>query len=333
MGNGTVKILVIGGTRLLGLSVVRHLIGGGVPHLVTVLSRRPENCPPAVKCIGMDRSIGLTKLAGESFDIVVDFLAYDGSAVADALAKIPGATYVLISSVWLTRLHPDVSVAQPVPRVDQNVFSHLPAVTGGYLLGKQEAETVVFQARQQGRRATVLRLPIFLGDGDHTGRVEFYRRRSTNNDDAIICVDGGRNIAQVAWSEDIARAFLNWLPFADRHPIWDGLPDGGLSVCDIIAHIVRGTGKPPNLVDVPSVFLEQHLPPYLEFEPLWREVSLTPSEQNIFSATKTTPTPYSKWLGSLRGAPDRSPPDLREKELALVEQLREIKYGGDFWKP
>lgn len=315
------RILVIGGTRLLGLSVVRHLLGA--QHLVTVLSRRVENCPHAATCLGMDRGQGLDRLAGESFDFVIDFLAYDGATVADALAKIPCAAYVLISSTWLTRLHPGAFIDQPITRVDPGSLAHLPAVTRSYLLGKQEGESVVLQARHQGRRATVLRLPIFFGNGDHTGRVDFYMRRA-NDGGAIICVNGGHNLAQVAWTEDIARAFLKWLSIATRYPIWNGLTDAGLSVRQIITYMACGTGRMPNLVDVHLDFLRQHLPLYLENEPLWREVSVASGEQNIFSATGTIPTPYTEWLANLKGAPDRSSKELREKELALIERLRGI---------
>lgn len=314
------KILVIGGTRLLGLSVVHQLLAA--QHQVTVLSRRAEKCLPGAKCLGMDRSTGLAKLAGESFDVVIDFLAYDGAAVADVLSKIPHASYVLISSVWLTRLHPGALVDQPVSSVDQNSLASLPSITGKYLLGKQEAESAVLQARRQGCQASVLRLPIFLGEGDHTGRLDFYLRRA-NDGGAIFCVDGGVNLAQIAWTEDIARALQKWLPFASVHPIWDGLPDKGLSVRQIIAHIVSGARHGLNLIDVSSIFLAQNLPSYLENEPFWRETSVAPSEQNIFSVTDTTPTPYSKWLSHLSGAPDRSPVDLRENELALIERMQE----------
>lgn len=315
------KVLVIGGTRLLGRAVVYHLLES--QHRVTVLSRRSENVPPAATCLEMDRTMGLNMLGSEPFDIVIDFLAYDGGAVTDALSKISDALYVMISSTWLTRLHPDVSVEQPVTRLDQNSLMLLPAVTRGYLLGKREAESVLFQSRQQGRRATALRLPIFLGDGDHTGRLDFYRRRS-NDGGGIICVNGGYNLTQIAWVEDIARALIKWLPFASHHSIWDGLTDHGLSVCQIISIIARGVGQAPNLVDIPSDYLEKYLPLYLDNEPLWREVSIRPSEQNIFSTTGSIPTPLSKWLCHIKGVPDQSFPCLRENELALIERFQLI---------
>jgi nucleoside-diphosphate-sugar epimerase len=315
----SMKVLVIGGTRLLGRSVVRHLVES--EHWVTVVSRRAANCSAGATYLGMDRSVGLDNLEGESFDIVVDFLAYDGVATAHALAKIQDAAYVLISSAWVPRLHPDARVDEPVVSIDQGALESLPAITRGYLSAKREAESVVFQARRAGRRATVLRLPIFFGEGDHTGRVEFYRRRG-GDDGAVVCVNGGHNLAQIAWTEDLARALRKWLQFATREPLWDGTADRGSPVREIIAHLVRGTGRVPSLVDVPAELLARHLPLYLENEPLWREVSFEPGERNIFSATGIVPTPQSEWLPRIKGAPDRSPSQLRAMELKFIEQLQ-----------
>lgn len=312
------KVLVVGGTRLLGRSVVRHLLASA--HLVTVLSRRTDACPAEARCLGMDRRAGLALLSRESFDVVIDFLAYDGAAVAEALSAIPDASYILISSTWITRLHPHASIDQPVTAIDHHHSTSLLAATRDYLLGKHTAEAVVFASRDRGGRATALRLPIFLGDGDHTGRIEFYRQRS-NDGGAVISVDGGRNLAQVAWTEDLARAIVKWLPFASRHPIWDGCPDAGVPVRELVQLIGGGPDHIPRIVDVPSATLAEHLPAYLEQEPFWREVSVSPSERNIFSTTGIVTTPHSQWLRGLRGVPDPSFAALRAKELTFINDF------------
>lgn len=315
------KILVIGGTRLLGLSVVHRLIES--EHLVTVLSRRAKNSLIGASFIEADRSIGLDILAGKPFDLVIDFIAYNSAAVLEVLNKIPNANYVLVSSTWITRLSSNCSVESQVTDIDENSVSNLPLVTRNYLLGKREAESAVFKSRQNGQQATVLRLPIFFGDGDHTGRLDFYKRRYIDHG-AIISIDSGVNLAQIVWTEDMARAFPNWLPVAMNYPIWDALTDVGLPVRQVVEYIIGKPGSEINFVDIPSVFLAEYLPLYLVNEPLWRETPLTPSENNIFMVTGTMPTPYTKWLSILKGGPDQSPPELREKELRLIERIGEI---------
>ena len=312
------KVLVIGGTRLLGLAVVRRLVEGG--HGVTVLSRRAAFSSPAVTYIGMDRGAGLVRLGDESFDVAIDFLGYDGASVAEALARIPKALYVMISSIWMTRLRPGVGVDEPIDTIDQHAVDRLPAVTRAYLSGKREGEARVRAARQAGRDATVVRLPIFLGDGDHTGRVEFYRRRIEDGG-GVLCVDGGHNTAQVAWTEDLARSLVDWLPAGAREAIWEGLADRGLPVREVITHIARGATRAPVLLDVPAALVAERLPVYLEHEPLWREAAVALSARNIFAATGLRPTAPAEWLGRIRGVPDRSTLALRTQELALIEQL------------
>ena len=151
-----------------------------------------------------------------------------------------------------------------------------------------------------------------------TGRIEFYREDPRRWSSDRCC---GDNCAQVAWTEDLARAVLNWLPFASSYPMWDGLPDRGLPVRQLLALIVRGAEQLPRLVEVPSATLARHLPDYLEYEPLWREEALPSSEQNIFTMTATVATPYSEWICNLKGAPDPSFPILRNRELRFIEQL------------
>jgi nucleoside-diphosphate-sugar epimerase len=312
------NILVIGGTRLLGLAVVQRLVAQG--HRVTVISRRAAFSSPGVTHIGLDRAVGLAGLGDETFDVAIDFLGYDGASVAEALTRIRKALYVMISSTWMTRLRPGIGVDEPIETVDQHAVDRLPAVTRRYLSGKREGEACVLAAREAGREASVVRLPIFLGDGDHTGRVEFYRERIVDGG-GVLCVDGGHNTTQIAWTEDLAHALVDWLPTGAGEAIWEGLPDRGLPVREVITHIAGGAARSPSLRNVPAALLAERLPAYLDHEPLWREAALAPSTRNIFAATGVRPTAPAEWLGRIRGAPDQSAHGLRTQELVLIEQL------------
>jgi 2'-hydroxyisoflavone reductase len=313
------RVLVIGGTRSLGAAVVRNLVAAGCA--VTVLSRnRTQRCPGATYVVA-ERSAGLATLADQVFDVVLDFIAYDSDAVREALAGTHDATYVLISSVWLTRLRPGSRVDKPISAADPAATAELPAVTRNYLLGKHQAEGLVLQARAAGRRATVLRLPIFFGAGEHTGRVEFYRSRAADGA-GILCVDGGRNVAQLAWTEDLSRALTSWLALAASEPLWDAIAGAGLPVRELVALISAAGAQGADLVDVSAQFLSRRLPVYLEHEPLWRERRLDAGDCNIFTRTGCVATAEKQWLPQVSGAADRSPEDLRRAELTLIELLR-----------
>src|SRR5262249_26126329 len=99
-------VLVIGGTRFMGYHLVWRLLAGG--HRVTVLNRgrTPDPFGARVGRIAGDRGLLKKLLAGRHFDAAVDFIAYTGDDVAQAVEALPGvAHYVLISTgqVYLVR--------------------------------------------------------------------------------------------------------------------------------------------------------------------------------------------------------------------------------------
>jgi nucleoside-diphosphate-sugar epimerase len=313
------KILVIGGTRLLGLALVRALVAGG--HSVTAVSRRAENCPEGVECLTGDRQDGLRNLAGRKFDATLDFIAYDSLAPQQVFAEVHYGTYVLISSTWMVRMNRAMTADQAVTTVEDRCLDVLHPITRNYLTGKLAAERVTLEERAAGGKATILRLPIFLGAREHTGRLNFYRQRLADGS-PVICVDEGRNVAQMVWTEDVARAILLWMPCASERPVWEGLPDEGLRVREIITLIARGMHLQQSLADISSETLQNLLPEYLQNEPLWRERKIFQTESNLFLFMKMRPTPLPIWLCDLAGqgtVPPVSP--LRQRELSLMQSL------------
>lgn len=313
------KILVIGGTRLLGLALVRALLAER--HSVTVVSRRAENCPEGIECLQGDRQEGLRRLGGDKFDATFDFIAYDSLAPQQVFAQVHYGAYVLISSTWMARMSCAMTADQAVTTVEDRCLDALHPITRNYLLGKLAAERVTLEERAKGGDATILRLPIFWGAREHTGRLNFYRQRLADGS-PVICVDGGHNVAQIVWTENVARVILAWIPRAPGRPVWEALPEEGTPVRQIIALIARGMHLQQFLVDIPSRLLENLLPEYLENEPLWREREIAPTESNLFLFMKMRPTPPSVWLCDLAGqgtVPPVSP--LRQSELSLLESM------------
>ncbi|NQU58726.1 MAG: NAD-dependent epimerase/dehydratase family protein [Rhodospirillales bacterium] len=277
-------ILVLGGTRFVGRAVVERLLASGCR--VTVLSRRAAMAPENAEAIEGEREEALARLTGRRFDVVLDFICSKAEALDTIFTTIDPGLYVLISSTWVTRLN-DATV----PLLD---------ITRSYLTGKASAEAIVARRRQAGERATVLRLPIMWGKGDRTGRFDFYRRRLTDGR-ALIAIDDAANRAQVAWSEDVARAMAAWVVTGEcaERGLWEALPDTGTTVREIVTDIATAVGTKPRFVALSSGQLARELPAYLVEEPLWRETPLTITPDNLFTATGIAPTPRATWLRSL----------------------------------
>ena len=210
---------------------------------------------------------------------------------------------------------------QAVTTVEDRYLRVLPPVTKNYLLGKLAAERVTLEERAKGGDATILRLPIFWGAGEHTGRLNFYRQRLADGS-PVICVDGGHNVAPIVWTENVARVILMWMIGASARPVWEALPEEGTPVREIIALIARGMHLQQSLVDISSRLLENLLPEYLENEPLWRERDIAPTESNLFLFMKMRPTPPSIWLCDLAGQGTVPPVSLlRQRELSLLQSM------------
>jgi nucleoside-diphosphate-sugar epimerase len=309
-----VRILILGGTRFLGRKVAETLAIKG--HELTLLSRRTGSVPPGARQVCAERKAGLDALKGSRFDLVLDFICHDAAAgPADVAASVAPERYVLISSTWVPRLWSGDRADEPGPGSGR-AAANLPPVTMNYLGGKVRAEQAVATLRDAGRDAVSLRLPIMLGEGDHTGRFDFYRHRLADGG-PLIAVAGGYNTAQIAVMEDLAQALVRWLEVADigDHPIWEGLPGEGRSVRNTLERMATSAGTKARLMDVPVAELARDFPVYLEQEPFWRESALAVTEANIYSAASLVPAIFGDELPALVTIPTRN---LRIEELRFL---------------
>lgn len=315
------NILVIGGTRLLGLSLVRQLNTTG--HKITVLSRHPLHQNNNCRTIVMDRQNGLNILQGEKFDLVFDFLAYDDTAVNEVERKLTVDIYVLISSAWMTKLGFNFLANQIIIHPEEEALARLSKITLQYLLGKQRAELAAITSRTF--QSLIVRMPIFWGEHEHTGRINFYSTRLEDGN-PLILVDGGYNLTQIAWTEDLASAMIANIPLLTRSScpqILEGIPHNGITTRDVITIIAKGLDKIPIFAKIEKSILSKYIPEYLAAEPLWREEPIGQTETNLFRLAQMKPTDERIWLTSCsphaKGDPQIA---LRARELSFMREFK-----------
>lgn len=295
------SILILGGTRFVGRALATHLLAQG--DRVTVSSRRPQSAPEGAAVEPGEREQAIARLAVQaSPDIVLDFTAYDAAAAGQAMQAFPTADYLLVSSIWVTRMWPGAGADELVPgQATIRQPQGMPALTWRYVRNKAMAEAAVAAqaADEAGRRAArILRLPIMWGRDDHTGRLEFYLSRLLAG--RLLLVDGGMNAAQIAWSQDVVRAVAAALPSLAQLPLLcEGLPGEALVVRAWIDVMARGCGRPARSFSVSSAQLQRECPAYLDHEPLWREQALPPTPANLFSQVGLASTDPGDWLPAL----------------------------------
>jgi nucleoside-diphosphate-sugar epimerase len=169
------KILIIGGTGNISWRLTTAARDEGWD--VTVFNRgaRTRRRPPPgcrlIACDIRDRDATEAALAGADFDVVVDFLCYNGQQALDAVASFRNRTqhYVFISTTAL--------YDRPVARLPLTESS--PLLTNGwdYALAKAQAERVFAEAQaREGFPVSVVRpahtydliIPEAVGNGDWT---------------------------------------------------------------------------------------------------------------------------------------------------------------------
>lgn len=255
-------ILVVGGNRFMGRSLVWRLLFGG--HRVTLLNRGQSGDPfgERVERLVADRGgEGFDRaLAGRRFDRVIDFAAFTGEELARSARVLGGRVghYVMISTgqVYLVR------EGCPTPSREGDYAG--PVLAGpptpadhedwAYGVGKREAEDALVAAA--GRLpSTRLRIPMVNGEGDPKRRIEAYLWR---------LLDGGPLLVPAAGA--VARHVYRGAVVAAVAGIVEGPPAAGQvynlaqaetpTVRQLIELLAARVGARAELIELPAARLE-----------------------------------------------------------------------------
>jgi nucleoside-diphosphate-sugar epimerase len=210
------RVLVIGGTRNLGPSIIAALLQDG--HAVTIFHRGRTlyDLPREVAVLRGDRGerSDCERLLKRDWDAVVDTTLYNGrdaSIAVDVLAGHVGQ-YLFVSTgqVYLVRVGPQRPFREedykgpvmPEPS-KQDALDHPNWVYG---VEKREAEDVLARAHAKiGFPFTSLRLPMVNSERDHYHRLQNYLFRMWDGSPLLIPSDEGQPLRHV-YGEDVVRA-------------------------------------------------------------------------------------------------------------------------------
>jgi nucleoside-diphosphate-sugar epimerase len=173
------KILVIGGNRYFGKSLVQRLLNKG--HQVTLLNRgnRQDDFGAQVKRIHCDRrdeEALARELHQESFDLVYDQVCYDLLEASAACEVFNGRVgrYIFTST---QSVYPPSGKDLKEEAFDAKKYHFSRVTTQGedYGESKRQAEATFF--RQASFPVVAVRFPVVLDAQDPTGRFQFHRDR------------------------------------------------------------------------------------------------------------------------------------------------------------
>jgi nucleoside-diphosphate-sugar epimerase len=267
------NVLVLGGTRFLGLYVVRALVQRG--HRVAALNVDPNATsvlPPEAESIACDRRDYerlKQALSGRHVDAVIDIVSLptlprDIAAVLEATGT-ELRRYIFSSSTTVYQKTGVYPITEDFPRAGKEEF-------GPYTAAKLECENFLFQQYEQRRLPiTIIRPTKIYGPDGYTYREGFHFDRLTRNRPILIPNDGNM-LAQFGYVEDLAEAFC--LALEREQAVGQAYTITGSemitlnSYIDLLAEIV---GVEPRKVYFDTRLLKRFAKPGLYFGDAWRQ--------------------------------------------------------------
>jgi len=331
------KVLIIGGARFLGYHLVRRLLRDG--HEVTLFNRglTPDDFGDSVRRVRGDRMdyAGFRKKLGqETFDAVVDMVAYKAEDSRSAAETFRGRTghFILISSGAVYFVTKDFPCPLREEDFEREVLPR-PARRDGWWVygdGKRRCEEALAAAsREGGFPATVLRLPIVQGERDYTLRAYSYFLRVANGL-PIILPDGGLCPATYVYQDDVIRTIAGNLGNARSFGQAYNLAQP--EIVTLRAFVLKAASLmnlTPELVEIPSDVLDRsglgtEFSPFSQRRPF--VMAAAKAERDLGFAS----TPFEAWMArsvrwfreEYRGGP-RDTYATREKEVDLAWKYRE----------
>ena len=335
------KILVIGGTRFFGYHTVKRLLKDG--HDVTLFNRGllSDDFGDRVRRIHGDRQDKKSffrRLKNESFDVVIDMIAFIEEDSLSAIKTFQGriAHFIHISTGAVYVVTEDFP--SPLREEDYDRPIREPAGKASeiwsYGYNKRKCEDILFDTnKKNGFPVTVFRLPIVVGERDHTLRAYSYFIRIQDGD-AIVLPDGGLNTFTHIYQDDIVRTIAENLKNSNSIGQAFNLAQGEiLTLKEFILSSSKVMNRRIELVDIPSRFLRQ-ISLGLSFSPYFGRRSFIMDARKAKRILNFSSTPFKVWLektinwfmNSYKGEPPENY-RLRAKELEAIRKYNDATQG------
>jgi 2'-hydroxyisoflavone reductase len=196
------KLLVLGGTRFVGRSIVELAVARGID--VTTVSRGVTGePPPGVTWLQVDRTDldSLRTLTSTHWDAVIDTWDGAASAVETSASLLAGCAdwygYVSSRSVYVWPLVPGSDESAPVVAAD-DAF--------GYAAAKRGAELAVL--KHFADRCVIARAGLILGPYEDVGRLTWWLQRAGGGGD-LVAPEPADQLWQLIDARDLAAFMLD----------------------------------------------------------------------------------------------------------------------------
>lgn len=191
------SVLVMGGSRFMGLAVVERLLKQG--HEVTVFNRgtrKPEFSGPVRQLVGdRDDPVALRQIDAETYDGIVDLSAYSASQtnkLLDICNDVARLVHFSSGAVYFPSLE--------MPWREDGKLGPWD-LWGNYGKEKLDSENLLNERRPAGSATIAIRPPFVLGPLNYAPREEFVFNRLLDGEEILIPGDGGAVVQFVTPSQ------------------------------------------------------------------------------------------------------------------------------------
>lgn len=325
------KVLILGGTSFFGKDIARQFFEEG--HEIALFTRgneRPTDLPPHHHLKGDRRNPSDLNAAAAhaDWDIVIDNIGYDEKDAQMALTAFRRTRRFLFDSTVSVYRYVPEKFAQPL-KEESVSFDYIPPeenltdIHWKYARGKLDAERVF--VRQSEVPWTIIRPPVVYGPYDTSLRGFWYLARLLNGG-PILLSNGGLSSFRLAYSRDIARAFLLAArePKAERKTYFIAHREI-ITLKDFIEESAHALGITPQFINLPAEVVGELAGPHSPMSNLI--VDITQAEIDL----GFRPTPFSQFVREtalwFRDHWTSKSPELlktRPQELALAQKWQSL---------
>jgi len=330
------SVLVIGGTTFFGKAIVEQLLEQG--HQVTVFSRGQQQPSffDQVTHVKGDRSQAddFAQLGGQSFDAVIDNIAYTAVDVRQALDLFKGniGRYIFTSSA---ASYYTASMTMPSKEADVDFGFKPPedekdSPLWTYTMGKIEGEQALFD--QADVPFTIIRPPVVLGPEDVTLRGYFYFQRLMDGKPLLLSNSGVQSF-RLAYSLDLAKGYLLAMNTPKAAGQAYNLAQGEVvTLQKLIQLSAEALDIEPNVVNVPFDLFKQTDFEYPETYANMINFMLDNGKAESELGYKTTPfkdwlTTTVHWYRDKYQGKNSSGYENREQEVKFAEWFKQSTQG------
>jgi len=209
------RVLVLGGTRFIGLWLVNKLKSQN--HDITLLNRgkTKADLPADIKRLSADRRDAeavKNALAGQSYDVIYDLTGYELRNIEPVVEMFTGKIkhYIFQSTAAVYAEPRTVPMLEDYTRLDREHPGK--SAEAAYGIGKAECENYLFDKfKQNGFPATILRCPVIYGAYNwmHEREFSYYIRLLQGR--TVLLPGNGLGLMQFAYAGDLARCYIEVL--------------------------------------------------------------------------------------------------------------------------